>query len=121
MFSLIRVAIKHFIYEKCINVFFNAIINNFGISDITEFKTGDEFLHIEVNVDLDSIITDNTPMDFKVRLFDCTILDTLEGTVLIEFFARVEEQGEVSKYEDWGEAVAWRVNSTDIIGYERIT
>jgi len=44
---MIKVALKHFIYEKCIDVLFNAIDKNF-MGPYREFKVGDTFLYMEM-------------------------------------------------------------------------
>ena len=112
---MIKVAIKHFIYEGCINVFFDSIVTNFRMVKRTLFQPGDTFTHMKIRI--------NERLDFFAILYDCSIVDELEGTVLIRHYAKAEENGlgdVYGNYEDYGEAVDWRVNIHQIIGYERV-
>ena len=46
---MIKIALKHFIYEKCIDVIFNAIINNFKTPTTWhKMKVGDRFNYITI-------------------------------------------------------------------------
>ena len=47
---MLKIYLKHFIYEKCIDVIFNAISNNFSeISKFHKIKIGDTFYSITLH------------------------------------------------------------------------
>lgn len=45
---MIKVALKHFIFEVCIEQLFSNIINNFKLPS-PKFKVGDKYSHISIN------------------------------------------------------------------------
>jgi len=108
---MIKVALKHFIYEKCIDVIFDGIINNFSVSK-KRFNVDDRFTEIKVRLT-------NWSNDRYTVLYDCTILDNIQGTVLIEHHSHMEaNRDEIHIYTDFGpDAPHWRVNIDDIKFY----
>ena len=47
---MIKVALKHFIYEKCIDTVFKGIVKNFVVPALNvDFTIGDSFYYIETN------------------------------------------------------------------------
>jgi len=109
---MIKIALKHWIYEKCIDVFFKAITNNFIFDHKqNEFNPGERFSSIVIKLpNLFKLDSNN------VKIYTCTILDNLEGTVLIQFYSKHEKN---SEYERYGKPLNWRVNITDIVEYRR--
>lgn len=106
---MIKVYLKHFIYEKCITVLFDGIFNNFSASKNEEFKVGDGFHSLQVKIS-----------DIQTTLYDCTIMDILQGTVLIQYHLskRVFDSGLISN--DMSRIpVVWRVNIENIKAYTR--
>lgn len=43
---MIKLALKHWVYEQCIDVLFNAVKNNF--SDRYRFKVGDKYVYLAI-------------------------------------------------------------------------
>ena len=66
---MIKIALKHFIYEKCINVIFNAIKRNFMNAPIPEFSKGGSYKHLVMH-----------SMASNTHLYNCKILDTWDAT-----------------------------------------
>ena len=76
---MIKIALKHWIYEKCIDVLFKYISKNFLISrEQNEFKVRDKFEYII----LKPHITDDR---LSFRMYNCTILENKHETLLLEF------------------------------------
>ena len=104
---MIKVALKHFIYEKCINVIFDTIINNFSLSK-RRFNVGDKFAEIKIyrNDDSNCIV-----------LYHCTILSNIQGIVLVRYsrasvYGYTFDLGHTNPY-----ATKLRVNIDDIKFY----
>lgn len=106
---MFRIYLKHFIYEKCIDVLFDGIFNNFIISENKEFKVGDQFESIRA-----------LSSNIHTTLYNCNIMDNMQGTVLIQYrrSTRVFESGIIS-YDESGIPVVWRVNTENIKSYIR--
>lgn len=113
---MIKIALKHFIYEKCINVLFDGILNNFSASKNGEFKVGDRFHSIQVKFESTRV----NLSEIQTTLYNCTIMDILQGTVLIQYHLskRVFGGGLISN--DMSRIpVVWRVNIENIKSYIR--
>lgn len=118
---MIKIALKHFIYEKCIDVLFNAIENNFCTNtENSEFKIGDTFEHITVA--LHDLPRGAPRKGLRIVMYDCTIVDNLQGTILVEHYSKCEEGVDsvtLDLYEDYFKPVEWRVNINDVVDYDR--
>lgn len=64
---MIRVALKHWIYEICINKFFEGIYKNFDVCDITlqSYKVGQYIHHLQIKAD---------ETDYIYDLYKCKIV-----------------------------------------------
>jgi len=81
---MIKIALKHFIYEKCINVLFDGIINNFSTQKVIKFTAdmfhkGDAYNYIKVY------------HDDKLRIFyECSIDILCPRSIAITYERYVE-------------------------------
>lgn len=105
---MFKIYLKHLIYEKCIAVLFDGILNNFLISENKEFKIGDRFHSMQVK-----------SSDIQT-LYNRTIMDIIQRTVIIQYHRskRAFSNGLIST--DMSRIpVVWRVNTDDIKSYIR--
>jgi len=103
---MFKIYLKHLIYEKCIKVIFDGISNNFSASKNGEFKIGDRFESIQVKFDYTQVNLSEIH-----TLYNCTIMDILQGTVLIQYNLRDNDTSRIP--------VVWRVNIGNIKSYIR--
>lgn len=106
---MFKIYLKHLIYEKCINVLFDGILNNFSASKNGEFKVGDQFESIQVKLS-----------KMQSTVYNCTIVDIIQGTVLIQYRRSkcVFTSGLISN-DTSRIPVVWRVNIENIKAYIR--
>lgn len=105
---MIKVVLKHFIYEKCLNVLFDGILNNFLVSENKEFNIGDCFKYIQTR-----------GFDKPIIFYNCTIINTLQRSLLIEYAMGDSTIDTDINNKDYGKAVNWLVNIDYIEAYTR--
>jgi len=109
---MIKVALKHWIYEVCIEQLFSGITKNFNIGNFLRFKKGDHFEYIyfrfsETNtifkfydVEITDIMCDGSyPLNFR----KCEIIRELEPgdeMIVVEenHYTRTETEGRYEHY-----------------------
>ena len=85
---MIKIALKHWIYEMCIDVLFKNIGNNFLLGhEQNEFKVGDKFEYI--------FLKPNGFSQVASRMYNCTILRKINEFIVIKF-----SYGEQFSYKD---------------------
>ena len=105
---MIKIALKHWIYEKCINAFFEKVNKNFLLShNPNDFRLGDRFEYITV-----VFITDGRTV---LKMYNCTIVGIEERVVYIQYFAG-EMFGNVISYH---KSRCWETLINCIFDYRR--
>ena len=113
---MIKIALKHWIYEKCIDVLFKTIGNNFCPGHKQNiFRPGNTFGAITIKIP--NIYNNRVLKNQELKLMNCTIVDNLQGTVLIGFYATIEIGHGIEDLQIYNPLAHWRTNITDIINY----
>ena len=94
---MIKLALKHFIYDKCLEVFFENIIQNFSSIDtlISSMKVGNRYRRIKINT------PDHTKLT-HMYLYECKIegfIRNLDGWDKVEISFRTIRHC----YDEWVE------------------
>lgn len=115
---MIKLALKHWIYEHCIDVLFGNIRKNFIPAKLNKkfnFRIGKFYHAIEVN-------RRHTTGGFT-RYYNCHILDVLQGTVCFTYSGfdeyvngKLEAEGRIELYVE--DTQGYRVNLEDIYAAE---
>ena len=111
--NMIKIALKHWIYEKCIDVLFKTINNNFLLGHkVNEFKVGDKFEYI--------VIKDSNP-GYLIRMYDCTITENMGRRLFIEISAyrRISLDGHYYASRMQTRPTVGFQNIDDIVNYNR--
>ena len=109
---MIKIALKHWIYEKCIDVLFKAIGNNFCPSHKQNlFRPGDTFL---------SITFKGIEVGQTIKISYCTILVNEGGTVLIKFYGSEVIGGDLEYLggQSFNPPTTLRIKIASIIKYD---
>ena len=103
---MIKIALKHWIYEKCIDVLFKAIDNNFP-EDYRQnlFSPGVMFVTMTIKW---------PELEQSIILCHCTILGNIEGRCLIEFHGSKVIGGTIQSYKF---PQKWVTHTNNIIRY----
>ena len=115
--KMIKIALKHWIYEKCIDVLFKAIDNNFCFGpEKNGFKVGDKFKYIYI-LSKDPLLT--LSPSGRCTLYDCTILNNDRGRLTVEFYGKSYYSKSTDKMETdfYDKPHAWFIDITDINFY----
>ena len=78
---MIKVALKHFIYEKCIELLFSGIRKNFKQPDVV-FKNGAKYMRMDFEWET------TTNQRIRYIFHTCTVLSSTVDTVRIKYYGR---------------------------------
>jgi hypothetical protein len=76
---MIKIALKHWIYDYCIKMIFNNIQKNFNIYGNKKFKIGSRFKRIEAETGFCDRIEHIIIRNCKVSHYNCKIINLHEG------------------------------------------
>jgi len=107
---MIKTALKHWVYEFCIERMFNGVSKNFGAPKFIMFKEGQ--LYDEMFVTHPQYVNSKW-VTIHFILHGCKIEDVVEGTVLISHWGHTEDNG---RYCSGFEPSFWRVNIEEVTG-----
>lgn len=106
---MIKIALKHFIYEKCINVLFRNITKNFVHPKLGDVRVGAKFRWINYRYDSSDIDS--------ITLYNCEIVDIDTVFVCIRHDNRIEfnELEGTQQSFAYTSPINWRIREEDII------
>jgi len=116
---MLKIVLKHLIYEVCIEQFFTGVFKNFMVvkKNLWNIKTGNRYAKITVHHPSQIGLV-------GLHLYQCEIMDTIERTVCIRHMSWSEYDPHTgnatpvnlsASSEDFPDAMDYRINFEEIV------